>query len=400
MRKNKRLCLIIALSVVISVLNNTGFNNLKAAEYIVKNPIIENGLTTWDCVYYGNYWQNDTNGDEVADYKDAKVPIKWRVLSINGNDAFLMSDKILVCKEYSDVSSNWENSTIRKWLNTTFYNDAFSETEKKAITISQVKTEEPKTSYGDEFNSCVTNDSVYLMSISEMCNTAYGFSSSTDRSDTRDFVKGDIIIEWSAITDYAENGYNIQSCWLRNSLKLNGYVAYVDENGGICTTYDGKKEFFLAYDSEEGIRPVIHINLDSNAWKIAGTVNSKGQKGDIIKNSTEKADVNKKADVNISNVDINAPVKPNGIKIKNKQKQSLMVLWKNIADSNGYQIQYSLNRKFMKKTKSKFTDKSKITIKKLKKNKIYYIHIRAYKLVNGTKIYGSWSKVKKVKIKK
>ena len=42
---------------------------------------------------------------------------------------------------------------------------------------------------------------------------------------------------------------------------------------------------------------------------------------------------------------------------------------------------------------------SKYTIKKLKKKK-YYVQVRAYRTVNGKKIYGDWSKVKSVKVKK
>ena len=38
--------------------------------------------------------------------------------------------------------------------------------------------------------------------------------------------------------------------------------------------------------------------------------------------------------------------------------------------------------------------------KKLKKKKTYYVRVRAYTLSNGKKVYGKWSSVKKVKIKK
>ncbi len=44
------------------------------------------------------YWQNDTNGDGIADQNDAKEPIKWRVLQVDGDDVFLMSDKNLIVK--------------------------------------------------------------------------------------------------------------------------------------------------------------------------------------------------------------------------------------------------------------------------------------------------------------
>ena len=40
------------------------------------------------------------------------------------------------------------------------------------------------------------------------------------------------------------------------------------------------------------------------------------------------------------------------------------------------------------------------TIKKLTKNKTYYVRVRAYKTVKGKKIYGAYSSVKKVKVTK
>ena len=41
-----------------------------------------------------------------------------------------------------------------------------------------------------------------------------------------------------------------------------------------------------------------------------------------------------------------------------------------------------------------------ITIKKLSKNKTYYVKIRGYKKINKRKVYGAWSKRKSVKITK
>ena len=58
-------------------------------------------------------------------------------------------------------------------------------------------------------------------------------------------------------------------------------------------------------------------------------------------------------------------------------------------------------KKKLKKAKVKNikTNTPKYTIKKLKKKK-YYVQVRAYRTVNGKKIYGDWSKVKSVKVKK
>ena len=84
---------------------------------------------------------------------------------------------------------------------------------------------------------------------------------------------------------------------------------------------------------------------------------------------------------------------------KNKKGRKLVVRWNAVKDVKGYQLQYALNKKFKKK-KSVQTKKTKYIIKKLKKKKTYYIRVRAYKMNGKKKVYGKWSMVKKVKIKK
>ncbi|MBO4863721.1 MAG: leucine-rich repeat protein [Eubacterium sp.] len=103
--------------------------------------------------------------------------------------------------------------------------------------------------------------------------------------------------------------------------------------------------------------------------------------------------------------DVTKPAKAVIKTSKNKKGKKLYVKWKKITGVDGYEVQYSLKKSFSKakkaKTKIKSTAKTSITIKKLKKNKKYYVRVRAYKLdSSGNKIYGKWSKVKKVKVKK
>ena len=93
------------------------------------------------------------------------------------------------------------------------------------------------------------------------------------------------------------------------------------------------------------------------------------------------------------------PAKVKKLNAKNKKKKTASISWSKVPNANGYQIQYANNKKFKGK-KSKFVNKQKITIKKLKKKKTYYFRIRAYTLDGKKKIYGKWSTVKKVKIKK
>ena len=88
-----------------------------------------------------------------------------------------------------------------------------------------------------------------------------------------------------------------------------------------------------------------------------------------------------------------------GLVVKNQKKLKVKATWKKLTNVFGYQIQYAPNKKF-KKAKSKTVKSSSVTLKKLKKKKTYFVRVRAYKLANGKKVYGKWSSVKKVKIKK
>lgn len=77
--------------------------------------------------------------------------------------------------------------------------------------------------------------------------------------------------------------------------------------------------------------------------------------------------------------------------------------WKTVSGVTGYEVVYSTSKKFTKKTTKTITIKKaktkKTTIKKLSKGKKYYVKVRAYKTVNGKKIYGAFSSVKNVKVK-
>ncbi len=86
-----------------------------------------------------------------------------------------------------------------------------------------------------------------------------------------------------------------------------------------------------------------------------------------------------------------------------KQKKGFTAKWKtNTSQVSGYQIQYATNSKFTgAKTKTVKKNKtSKLTIKKLKAKKKYYVRIRTYTNVDGIKYVSAWSKAKKVTTKK
>ncbi|MCI8363465.1 MAG: family 43 glycosylhydrolase [Eubacterium sp.] len=82
---------------------------------------------------------------------------------------------------------------------------------------------------------------------------------------------------------------------------------------------------------------------------------------------------------------------------KGKKNQAKLVI-KKVKGATGYEVVYAKNKKFSK-AKKLSTKKTSVTLKKLKKG-TYYVKVRAYKTaVKGKKSYGSYSSLKKVKIK-
>jgi hypothetical protein len=80
----------------------------------------------------------------------------------------------------------------------------------------------------------------------------------------------------------------------------------------------------------------------------------------------------------------------------------MVVKWKKVSGSSGYEIQYSSSSNFSnvkKVTVSKGSTVSK-TISSLTKGKKYYVRIRSYKKSGDSKYYSAWSGSENVKISK
>lgn len=88
--------------------------------------------------------------------------------------------------------------------------------------------------------------------------------------------------------------------------------------------------------------------------------------------------------------------------IKNKKGKKIVLKWKKVSKANGYQIRYAKNINKLKKAKLITVSNKKRTymIKKLKKKKIYYVQIRAYKTVDGMTYFSDWSQAKSIRISK
>lgn len=268
-RKTKRLLAgLLALVMVLSLCEITlGQSTPAKAAVSLQNPTTDgNGVTTWDCIYFGNYYQSNSS---------TKEPIKWRVLSVNGDDAFLLADQTLDVKpyneEYTDVT--WATCTLRTWLNDTFLNTAFTSVEQAAIKNTTVVNEDNP--YWNTEGGENTTDKVYLLSIAEASNTAYGFNGEFGtESETRE-AKNTVYAKergarTSTSTEYEGNGY----WWLRSPGYGSIFASNVYSNGYGSDSGHG------VYYGDYAVRPALHLNLSSSTlWSYAGKVTSEGGGG-------------------------------------------------------------------------------------------------------------------------
>lgn len=96
------------------------------------------------------------------------------------------------------------------------------------------------------------------------------------------------------------------------------------------------------------------------------------------------------------------PAKTSALRCSAKKGRKMTVTWAQTAGCTGYRVQYAKSASFKKGLVEKevTSDVTSLTFKKLQKKKTYYVRVSAYAEVNGETIYGAWSSVKRVKIKK
>ena len=348
-------------SAVISAGSLDSEGNIYDSDHEYENPVVKDGVTTWDCIYFGNYYQT---------LVFEKEPIEWRVLSVDKNDAFLVSEQILDVKPYHEKAEDitWENCTLRRWLQNDFFLTAFSPEEQEAIQIMNNRNEGVSSEAFKEGKA--TSDKIFLLSYQDASNPVYWFESQ--------FYNGSIARR-ALPTDYARiHGDGNKACpyWLRQT--GSGIAAVIEDSLGSFDDVDSRNV---------GVRPALHLNLKKASYQSAGTVYEVAlRKGlDKVKKVTK-------------------------LSLRNKGKRRIIVYWK-LQDADGYQIWYSQNKKFKKKVgridnyhcyrESGTEGIAYEPIEKLKKGKAYYVKVRAYNRVYNRKKarYGKWSTVKKIRVR-
>jgi mannan endo-1,4-beta-mannosidase len=152
----------------------------------------------------------------------------------------------------------------------------------------------------------------------------------------------------------------------------------------------------------KAIKPTPSVKLGSKTLK-KGTDYTISYKNNV---KTGKATVTIKGKGNYSGTVTKTfkivPKKATVSKVTSPKRSQIKVTWKKDSQATGYQIVYSTSSSF-KSAKSVTVTKNSTTskvISKLTAGKKYYVKVRSYKTIDGKKVYGAYSTVKTVTVKK
>ena len=159
------LAFMLALTMLVSCVDKT---TASLSSAIRKSKLVteydqNTSIDEMDTVTFGTYPKDDISGET----KDA---IEWIVLEKDtaNKKALLLSKYLLDSQRYNseEADVSWEECSLRKWLNDTFYNKAFNEDEKNVIITSRVSnTAAFMEVEGEDF---ATMDKVFLLSVDEV----------------------------------------------------------------------------------------------------------------------------------------------------------------------------------------------------------------------------------------
>lgn len=136
---------------------NTGLKN--AAKKAQAAALVK-GISTGDTFTFGNYVLVDSGNSK-------KQPVQWQVLRKDGSKILLVSKYVVDKKPYNssnNKSINWSNCTLRTWLNGTFMQNAFTQSERNTIVSNSNSSQSVNSSY------IKTNDKVFLLTYNETQN--------------------------------------------------------------------------------------------------------------------------------------------------------------------------------------------------------------------------------------
>ena len=212
-------------------------------------------FTVGNYVTFGEYPQT-TAGEDMT-------PIEWLVLARDGNKALLISRYGLDAQPYNKdyTSVTWETCTLRTWLNSTFYNKAFSSAEQAAILTTNVDNSKYQCYSGWSTNGGNnTQDKVFLLSYAEAnkyFDVTYDNSSNT-KSRVAPTAYAIAQGAWTSSFDKTADRTYAGCWWLRSP----GYK----ENNAALVSADGSLTDDNVSADSNSVRPALWVDIDAGIF--------------------------------------------------------------------------------------------------------------------------------------
>lgn len=395
--KKRKLAILLAFALFFSSVNlgavETNASTTSKSKYDLYNPTVSSyGVGIWNCITFGNYYQSS---------EQTKEPIKWRVLSVNDDKALLLADNILDLIPYShapEADILWNNCSLRVWMNDVFLNNAFNDTEKSALVLSENKNIDSH--YGGGLTYDNTYDRVFLLASDDVEKASYGFWTNDKATLSRVAFMTPYCAGKAGVTS---NTKTTPSWWgLRSpgfsignpgtcrvaTVRVDGSCDYTGVRTGSRVENNGAGDQTVTPSMP--IRPAILIDLSKGGWTKVDSVTSDDYKSMDLPKVTATPTVSAKP------LPFDQVKSVTGWRIKSNRA---LVSWKGICERSDYEVQYSLKKNFKKKMTKMVYGRSAATLKKLQKDKSYYVRVRAAEINVDGKKYGKWSNTIKVNTK-
>ena len=159
------------------------------------------------------------------DYLFRLEPIEWIVIDKTSDKALLLSKQVLTSVPYHSekVDVTWENSDIREYLNSTFMDNCFSESEKAAILKTKVKNNSDRNTEWNTSGGNDTEDYLFLLSYNEATGSIPYLREEKKRITSATVFAAKVGVDES----FGKNGW----WWLRLPGKKQNEAAYITGNG-------------------------------------------------------------------------------------------------------------------------------------------------------------------------
>ena len=229
-------------------------NSMEIEPVMVK---VKKTVSVGSHLFFGHYEQDNN-------INNGKEPIEWIVLDFQKetNKALLLSYYGLNAKPYNEKPEKctWESCTLRSWLNSEFYLQAFKRKERSGILETSVDNSASQgVSTWKTQNGQNTKDRIFLLSFAEAENYLHvtikdGKNNHVARAASTDYAEA----AGASATDVrvkTDDGQVAKSWWLRSIGFAEGYAAIIKHDGNLRSAAVNNTVYC--------VRPALWVDLQS-----------------------------------------------------------------------------------------------------------------------------------------